>query len=221
MMTRDRAIEMARARLERDGWPRLQMSGIVLATAAAGLLASYALLQLGLYSMAARYPAALLVAYAVFLALIGCWLRLRRDAGADAIETGLDAGLSPSTHAPRGCSNGDLLPDLDVDPEAAIPVAAMAALVAIAAAAVIALGWVVWTAPLLMAELIVDAAIAGGLYRSLRRQSAEGWWYVTIRRTVLPFLGLLMFAWAGGLAAGLYSPDAVTLYQVLEVLRLP
>ncbi len=35
------SIEHARQRLERAGWPRLQMSAIVLITATGGLLASF------------------------------------------------------------------------------------------------------------------------------------------------------------------------------------
>ena len=67
-----RAIHRIRVRLERQGFPRLQMLLIVLLTAASGFLASYGLLRGGMTEMWLRYLVAFAIAYVVFLGLL--WL---------------------------------------------------------------------------------------------------------------------------------------------------
>ncbi len=54
----------------------MQMSLMVLLTALSGFLASFLMLISGIKWMWLRYPLAVLVAYAVFLSLIWCWLKL-------------------------------------------------------------------------------------------------------------------------------------------------
>ncbi len=71
---RARAIERMQRFLMQRGMPRLQMSGIMILTGAAGLLASFAMLRLGLTEMGLRYPVAVLLAYGVFLGLLRLWL---------------------------------------------------------------------------------------------------------------------------------------------------
>src|SRR5215218_4647068 len=62
--------------LLRRGRPRVEMSLILAATGAAGFLASFAMLRLGLSLMWLRYGLAVLLAYAVFLLLLRVWLVL-------------------------------------------------------------------------------------------------------------------------------------------------
>ena len=61
--------------LERRSYPRLQMMVIVSLTGATGLLASAALLRMGVHSMVARYPVSVLLAYLAFLGLLWLWIR--------------------------------------------------------------------------------------------------------------------------------------------------
>ena len=63
----------------RESYPRLQMTLIVALTAGVGLLSSFALLHLGVRSMAIRYPLALVVAYFFFLFFIWLWLRTKAE----------------------------------------------------------------------------------------------------------------------------------------------
>ncbi len=72
---RSRNVHKVREELEREGYPRLQMSLIVALTGGAGFGFSYGLLQGGVHAMALRYPVALGLAYLVFLLLIWLWLR--------------------------------------------------------------------------------------------------------------------------------------------------
>lgn len=69
------AIRQARQHLQAQSYPRLHMSLITALTGAFGLLASFALLQSGVQAMAWRYPLAVLLAWGMFLFLIGLWLR--------------------------------------------------------------------------------------------------------------------------------------------------
>ncbi|MBU8976844.1 hypothetical protein JI752_011885 [Lysobacter sp. MMG2] len=237
----NRFIEIARARtrLERYGWPRLQMSVIVLVTGAAGLLASFLLLAGGLESMLLRYPLAVLIAYGVFLVQMAVWTRWGSDAS-DALDLtdlptgrtggggwsgsgghsgggGASASWGPSSGSGSSSSSSgvDLLDGVDGD---GLPLLVLIALVAVAVVCVIAAGWVVWTAPALMAELMVDAAIAGGLYKRMRGTQSEGWWWLCVRHTFWPLLGVLLFFVALGVAAKVYAPQATTLMQALQAL---
>ena len=54
-----------------------------------GALASHVLLRLGITDLRLRLPLIVLIAYAVFLALVGVWLRLT---GIDAVKVRLDPG---------------------------------------------------------------------------------------------------------------------------------
>ena len=90
------AVERMQQKLQDKSFPRAQMTLIVLLTGGSGLLASFILLQLGMDSMALRYPLAFGVAYLFFLLLIGLWLRTNaRDY--------VDVPQLPDTH-PHGAS---------------------------------------------------------------------------------------------------------------------
>src|SRR5215211_6466932 len=69
-----RRVERVRRLLMRRSLPRVQMSLILAATGAAGFVASFALLHLGVWRMWVRYPLAVLFAYAVFIVLLRVWL---------------------------------------------------------------------------------------------------------------------------------------------------
>lgn len=229
-----------RQRLERDGWPRLQMSAIVMITASGGLLSSHLLRNGGIDAMVLRYPLATLAAYGVFLLLMWAWVRWRNDMD-DAYEElldqsiDLDGGSTPTTPgwngggsssgagrsgtggAPAGSGllEGDALPDF-IDGDAGLPVLAIVALLAASVAALVAAVWVVWSAPVLMAELLVDAALAGGLYRRMRGIQAQGWWWLCVRHTIWPLLGVLVFFIVVGAVAQHQAPGATTLMEALR-----
>ena len=76
---RDREVAKMQRQLERHSFPRLQMSLLVGITGAAGFVASFMLLHLGLMTMWVRYLAAFGLAYGVFLALLWLWLRTKVD----------------------------------------------------------------------------------------------------------------------------------------------
>ena len=95
--SRREALEAIKARLQREGLPRLQMSLMLMLTGTAGFLSSFVLLHLGLTRMWLRYPLAVLCAYVVFLLLLRLWLAYQCNRVG---RLGLDLDLS-SLRLPR------------------------------------------------------------------------------------------------------------------------
>lgn len=244
-LTRGSEIARARQQLQRGGWPRLQMAVIVMVTAVAGLLAAHLLRLGGLDTMLLRYPLAVLLAYLMFLLLMWLWLHLRRNDVAEAvINSGVSGGSSspstgsqwggqgghsggggasaswaPATGSSAGTPNSDgSLLDL-ADGDAGVPVMALIAVLAIAAGTLVAASWVIWSAPVLMAELLVDTAIAGGLYRRMQGMRAQGWWRLCLAHTFWPLIGVLVFSAGLGWVAQEIAPHANTLADVLQTVR--
>jgi hypothetical protein len=87
--SRQRAIAYARAHLEQTTHPRLVLSLIVTAAALIGFFTSFALLELGVRTMAWRYGVAAIVGYAAFLAGLRLWLSRQGRQGPE-LSNGLD-----------------------------------------------------------------------------------------------------------------------------------
>ncbi|WMJ69680.1 hypothetical protein [Stenotrophomonas sp. 24(2023)] len=89
-----------------------------------------------------------------------------------------------NTGAATGGTAGEETSLLELaDGEAGIPVLILVVLLSVVGVAVVATSWVVCSAPVLMAELLVDAAIAGGLYRRTRGLPVQGWWRLCLAHT--------------------------------------
>jgi hypothetical protein len=99
--------------------------------------------------------------------------------------------------------------------DAAVPLAVFA-LLALAAGIVFSSFFVIYSAPVLLAELLVDGVLAAGLYRGLRGVDQRHWMESALRRTVVPFLLTTLFVTSAGWAMGRYAPGA---HSVGDVLR--
>lgn len=240
------AIAQLRARLERGGWPRAQMLLLVLLTGASGFLASAVLLAVGFAPMGPRYLLACLVAYACFLALLGIWIRWRRDGGdVSDLDPGLDladfgeglpswrggggrsggGGASAQFEAPDApfasalrtpsAGKGSAGFDFDLDADAAAVPLLLALLVL---GLVLSSLFVVWTAPALFAELLLDGVLAAALYRRLRHLERRHWLDTAVRKTIWPFVATaLVLALVGfGLQSAVPQADSIG-----DVLPLP
>jgi hypothetical protein len=87
---------------------------------------------------------------------------------------------------------------------------------ACAAAGVIAIGYVIYLAPILLAEVALDAAIVSVLYRRLRRDE-QGYWLTTVlKRTWVPALVLVVFTFLTGFALQMAAPDARSIGGVIR-----
>jgi hypothetical protein len=105
--------------------------------------------------------------------------------------------------------------DLDLD-EGAVWLVPIAIIAAIVLSVVI---YVLYLAPTLFAELLLDAGLAAGLYRKLIRTEPQSWLRTAVRRTVAPALfvaGLL--ALAGTIMQRVY-PDAASIGVVVHHLQ--
>lgn len=240
-LTRSHAILRIKRRLERDGFPRIQMSLIVGLTGAAGLLFSFVLLQLGVTSMALRYPLALLLAYGVFLLLLWLWLRTQAEDYVDIPDlSGLVPGGSgdcaPAFEGGGGQFGGGGASGSFDGPASFAPIESDASPLSEAAGAVgdadeltipliviaFALGlalaslYVVYAAPMLFAELLVDGALSYALYRRIKAADSPHWLESAVRRTALPFVLTSVFVSATGAAMAAWAPGAQSIGQVMQ-----
>jgi len=215
--SREDLVKRTRKRLLRRGLPRLQMFGLLVLTGATGFLSSFVLLKSGVDSMTLRYPVAVALAYGAFLLLLRIWLHLQReggpevtdviDLGVDSLETvgsfGPDHGGLPADGAKfhGGGSGEDWGFDLGFDFD--LEGAGLLVLLAVLLIAVSALGaalWVLWIAPGLLAEVLVDGLIMTALYRRLRQPQPTWWLTSAVSRTCVPALIVAVFlSFAGGL----------------------
>lgn len=238
-------IHRVRARLLAKSFPRVQMALIVMLTGGFGFLSSFSLLALGVDSMAMRYPLALGFAYLFFLLLIWLWLRTSITDYADIPDittflpnnrtsacvgewTGTDASgmsinlndsmptLKDEVSSPLGLVKDSVSMVSDAD-EVVIPLLVVALLLGLAVASF----YIIYIAPVIFAEVLVDGALSYALFRHLRNQAPQHWLSSTIRRTVLPFALTAAFASLMGAAMASYAPGAQSLGDVIAYANTP
>lgn len=190
-----------------------------------------------------RYPLATLIAYGVFLLLLALWLRWQRhsldielvpDPGADLIPSGphghaesLRFGGGDSGGAGAGGSWGESLPvsssqvaspdsastdvGLDLDLEGGwVIVIAIVALVG----GVIASFYIIYIAPVLLAEILVDGALVAGLYKRVKPIEQRHWLRAAVRRTVWPAILVALVLTVAGFVLQRAIPEAHTMGEI-------
>lgn len=247
MATRDALISRMHDRLIRGRAPRLQLGIIVTLAGSFAFLTSVVCLRLGLESMAIRYPLAVVAGYLMFLALIRGWIGWQRhgrsmDPLADlASNVDVSHVTVPTRHAPiepwhGGRSGGggggggsgwaegfSTLPTAGgrgssaaIDLDEAWPVV-LAAICAVGG--LLAILYVIYAAPVLLAEVALDAAVISALYRRLGKKDVSHWAATVVRRTWMPALVLVVFSAVGGYALDQVSPDARSLGAAIREMR--
>lgn len=220
---RSRAVSRQRRALEKLASPRLSMGLIAALTAASGLFASWLLLQCGLLTMWLRYPAAVVLSYGVFLFLLWCWLRMQQQQDPDAEELadiGYDASYTASSSDDGSSSlandsSGVDLPDVG-DGDGALIGVVIVGLLALGATVLAAFS-IISVAPVLLAELLVDVALAAGLYRHVRKLDRDSHWLGTaLRHTAWRFGLVAAVAALAGLLLAWLAPGAVSLGDLLH-----
>jgi hypothetical protein len=243
LSVRSQAIARAQRRLEAESYPRLHMCLIAALTGAFGLLASFVLLRQGVEGMALRYPMALVLAYAMFLFLIWLWLRTKAedyvdlgdlsDVPAPGSPGGVDEPMrsgggafgggsaSGSFDAPgavaaetssSAAKDGDAIGAVAEADELAMPLLALA----LAAGLALASLYVIYIAPVLLAEAVVDGALSFGLYRCICGRDAEHWLATAVRRSVMPFIATGVFLAVAGATMSAYVPGARSIGDVVR-----
>jgi hypothetical protein len=87
-----------------------------------------------------------------------------------------------------------------------------------ASGALIAVGFVVYSAPILLAEVALDAAVVAPIYRRLRREEAGHWAGAVLRHTWMPALVVILFVAAAGFALQQAAPEARSIGGVWRAL---
>jgi len=220
------------------GNPRLVMLVILTLSGLAAFAYSAGALRLGVDHMGWRYLGATLAGYAAFLMLIRVWIAFHRkslslDLDLPELPDGQSRGSGPQfsggSSGGGGASadwggSGELgTPDLDmdlVDADEAWPlVLAVAVVLGILLATLFALLYVVNVAPVLLAEVALDAALLTGVYRKLRRQDARYWLGSVIRRTWKPAVIVMAGVSLAGVVLQWAVPSARTFGDVFRVVN--
>ncbi|WP_459866071.1 hypothetical protein [Endothiovibrio diazotrophicus] len=214
-----------RKRLMLRDVPRLKMSLIVGLTGAMGFLASFVMLRCCVLSMAVRYPAAIAVAYVLFLILLWLWLRSSAEdyTGFSDAPTGplpcrgssAHCAEAPSATFDDGGAAAEAPGAIAAAGEFAIPLAVLM----IVGALLFSSLWIVYTAPTLFAELLVDGALSASLYRRLRGLETRHWLTTAVMRTFWPFAVTALVSSLGGMVLQHYAPAAHSLGEALRSLH--
>jgi polyferredoxin len=241
--SRHHEVQRVRRKLETFSFPRLQMFMLVTLTGMAGFMASALFLSGGMLTMWSRYLAAFGVAYLVFLGLLWLWLRTRAEDWSDVPD--FSSAMPSPSHSHDcaqgiGVHHGDfggggasgsfdsasLDAPIDDAPTEVVGEALSAAgqaeelaipLIVIVFLATLLLSslFLVWSAPTLFAELLVDGVLSASLYRRLRGLQTRHWVTTAIRRTAWPFAVTALIIAGLGWGMAQYAPGAHSIGEVV------
>jgi hypothetical protein len=223
-----------RTRLITQSYPRLVVLLIVALSGLGAFLFSAVTLELGFTQMGPRYFSATVVGYLTFLLLLRAWIAYERrdwhvdgdlpDIGPRGGESAKDAlfgggrsgggGSAGSWHNPSQGFDSGIDLDLDIGELWLLVLAGLCAL-----GGLIAILYVVYAAPVLLAEVALDAALVAGLYRKLRQEDARHWLTSAIRHTWAPALVAGLFLIVAGVAIQWALPDARSIGDVWRQIR--
>jgi hypothetical protein len=96
--------------------------------------------------------------------------------------------------------------------DAAIPLLVILVVVGLALSSL----YIVYSAPVLFAELLLDGALSATLYRRLRGLERTHWVETALRRTAIPFLLTAVFLTLSGWALGSYAPNAQSIGEAVR-----
>jgi hypothetical protein len=130
------------------------------------------------------------------------------SAGAPAPLPAADGATLPGASSDAGVLDG-IAGGLDEGWPVALALAALGA-------GILALGFVVHASPILFAEVLLNAAVAGVVYRRARRHGQSPWIHGVVRRTWIPALALCAFVTLAGFAVQRSAPDARSLGAALS-----
>lgn len=105
--------------------------------------------------------------------------------------------------------------NVDFDLDELWPIALAAAC---AGGGLVAVLYVVYAAPILLAEVALDGAVVTALYRRMRRADAAHWAATTLRRTWMSAVALVVFTTIVGFAFERIAPDTRSIGGVIRAL---
>lgn len=113
---------------------------------------------------------------------------------------------------------GDLASSFSDGDEIIVPILVIVLVALFSCALAVAAGFIIYSAPLLFAELMFDGVVAVGLYRRLGSAASRHWLESALQRTFLPFLAGALFITAFGWAISHFVPNAVSVADLLALL---
>jgi hypothetical protein len=127
--------------------------------------------------------------------------------------SGIDLSSSVSASDGSGTDSvvSDIAGDLDIG-ELAIVIVAILALIGSVWAALT----IITAAPTLFAELLLDGALATGLYKRLRNVDGDHWLTTAVRRTAWRFVGVAVLFSLIGVVMQIVVPGAKSIGQVIQ-----
>jgi hypothetical protein len=125
-----------------------------------------------------------------------------------SVSEGVTDGLADSLGSVSDVADAD---------ELVIPLLVVALAVGLALSSL----YVIYSAPTLFAELLLDGALAATLYRRLRGIETRHWVSTALRRTVLPFAITAVFLSAVGWGLQSYAPGARSLGDAIHHTTAP
>lgn len=135
------------------------------------------------------------------------------DFGGGGASARFDGVGSPVDDCPNlGSDIGDEVGAIAEADELAIPLLAVVMAVGLAFASL----YVIYIAPALLAEVLVDGALSYALYRYVRGEDSEHWLPTAMRRTALPFIATAIFLAAAGAGMAVYAPGARSIGEVVR-----
>lgn len=196
------------------------MAFIVGLTGGVGFVASFAMLHHGVVAMAVRYPAAIGIAYLAFLFLLWVWLRWSTRNYFDLLDipslgTPSGRGAYPCGGSGQGSDDGGIVSDAVGSTAGAGDFAVPLVIVVAVATLLVSSLWIVYSAPVLFAELLLDGMLAASLYRRLRGIETQHWLTTAIRRTLWAFVITALVAGIGGKVLQAHVPAARTLGEAI------
>jgi hypothetical protein len=207
-------------RLDHETFPRLIVLIMLVVAGAASFLCSAAALDAGLDSMARRYALAAASGYLVFLVLIRVWIAIRRGWSLDRedVREVVD-GVADRPLSSEAGSGGTLVDaasygfdwSFDLDDAWWLALAVLAA-----GAGLVAVAFVVASAPVLLAEVALDAALVGTVYRRLRREDRGYWALTALRHTWVSAAVLVTFMAVLGFALQQLAPGGDSIGDVIR-----
>ncbi len=222
--SRLRLLRAVRRHFAKNRRPRLVMGGVLLLTGVAGLLTSFLLLKLGFVRMWLRYPTAVFVAWAVFLALLRGWAGWERatfqfDEKALAESSPDDLPDNPESLRSIKGSWSDGLDLSDIGNifefgEGCLPTLAVILLLGVLFLTIGAISSIITAAPYLISEVFLDAALVTALYRRMRRIDQRSWLESAVSHTFFPTLWTALLLFGIGVGFHLAAPEAKSIRGV-------
>jgi len=211
--SRQQRIAEVRAHLERDSFLRVELLFVLCVAGGIAFLTSAYTLWAGLTSMAVRYALAVLSGYGGFLLMLRAWLEYRQGIWDERLA-GTES-MSDFTPGPL-----DFFPDVGGDsPRFFLDLDDLWWLVLLICAmlgALITIGYVIYDAPQLLAEVALDAGLVSAIYHRIRHEPQQHWSRAALRRTWIPATFLIFFMSIAGYAMEHLVPHARSVGDVLR-----